>query len=305
VAIGWLVADLLIVFVTPYVGRAPLAMLPVFAVAAAFAYISGKRPQLAALTSIGGLVALLGAYGGTAGATDVYGPYSTVCYMVLALGVGWLSGRLLWPATASQLFRQRFAVLFESCLGALRASQNAKAAGRGPSASDLIRSSTGQFAQLSPLHEQARYEPVERALDPDRRARLLALTNDLVDAVVAYRGGAVESLSQSSDPLHRPLVDALRRADAALETSMQASPEVMQGTAVNESSELAAAQEEVEQRLQELAPDPQSLRRFPDANERRFLVELDARRKLVARQRAIEDWFAEWQEGREAEAGRA
>ena len=76
----------------------------------------------------------------------------------------------------------------------------------------------------------------------------------------------------------------------------------MRGTVVDGSSDLSSAQQEVEQRLRELAIDRQSLRRDPDANERRFLVELDAR---GAPQRAIEDWFAEWQEGREAEAGRA
>ena len=50
--------------------------------------------------SIGGLIALLSVYGGEGAATDVYGPYSTVSYIALAVGVGWLFSRSMWPAAS-------------------------------------------------------------------------------------------------------------------------------------------------------------------------------------------------------------
>ena len=100
VAFGWLVADVLIVYVTPLLGRAPLALTVPFVVAAAFAYFSVGRPRLAMLPSIGGLIALLSAYGGESAATNVYGPYSTVSYIALAVGVGWLFSRSMWPAAS-------------------------------------------------------------------------------------------------------------------------------------------------------------------------------------------------------------
>ena len=121
-SLGWLFADLAIVYISPVLGRMPLALVHVAAVAGTLAYVSAKKPQLGALRMIGGLVALLTVYGGPEAPTNVYGPYDTVCYFALGLAVGWVSTHLFWPATAATLFRKRTAAQLELCLAAFRGS---------------------------------------------------------------------------------------------------------------------------------------------------------------------------------------
>ena len=301
-ALGWLVADLLTVYVTPHVGRAPLALLVPFALAAAFAYIAAKRPKLAMLPSITGLIAFLSVFGGTGAPTDVYGPYNTVCYMAPALGVGWLLSRLMWPATAAGLFRQRVAVQLERCLEAVHGARDSGDTERGRRAADLTRACAAQAVQLGPLHEQARHEPVERALDQSRRAEILALATDLVDAVLGDRPGVAEPLLKRGGAPLRPLLEALRRAEEALLDSMQAAVDVMRGDTAHRASGLAAAQQAVEVRLEHLRADPGVIPELSADEKRRLLVELDSRRRLVFRQRAIEDWLAAWRTAEETQA---
>jgi hypothetical protein len=293
-ALGWLVADLLLVYVTPHLGRAPLALSVPFALAATFAYVAAKRPKLAMLPSIGGLIAFLSVFGGTGAPTDVYGPYNTVCYMGVGLGVGWLFSRLMWPATAAGLFRQRVAAQLALCLDAVRGARESGDSDRGRRVAQLIQGCAAQSVQLAPLHEQARHEPVERALDPSRREEILALVTDLVDAVLSDRPGAAEPLLERGGAPLRPLLEALRPADQALLDSMQAAVEIMRGDAVYRVSALPAAHEAVEDRLKELSAAPDVIPGLTDVEKRRLLVEIDSRRRLVARQRAIEDWLADW-----------
>ena len=293
-AIGWAVADLVSVYVTPHLERAPLALLVPFALAGAFALIAAKRPKLAMLPSIGGLVAFLSVYGGTSAPTDVYGPYSTLCYVGLALAIGWLFGRLMWPATAAGLFRQRLAAQLALCQEAVREAGESGDAGRGRRAARLVQGCAEHSAQLGPLHQQALLEPVERGLDPSRRARILALVMDLMDVVLGHRHGALEPwLERGGEPL-RPLLDALRRADEALLASGQAAVAVLRGDAAHRVSDLAEAHQAVEDRVNELRADPGAFPELTDQEKRPMLVEFDSRRKLVFRQRAIEDWLEDW-----------
>ena len=161
---------------TPWVSCALLAP---FAIGAGLAYVGARWPRLALLPVFSGLVAFLSAYGGPAAATDVYGPYSTVCYMAVGLGTGWVASRLLWPATAAGLFRQRVAAQLALCADAVRGAREAGDAERRRRLAPLLRGFAAQAVQLGPLHQQALQEPVERALDPSRREEILALVTDL------------------------------------------------------------------------------------------------------------------------------
>jgi hypothetical protein len=197
----------------------------------------------------------------------------------------------MWPATAAALFRQRVAAQIELCLDALRGEYESGDAGRTRRATDLLSRFTVQSLQLGPLHQQARYELVEQALDETRRDRILALVTDLMDAVLACRPGDFEALLERAGAPLQPLLDAVRREDEALLASMQETPTAMRGEAVLRPSLLAAAHQTAWTLVNELRDGLDSFSRLTHDERRRLLVEIDARRRLVLRQRAIEDWF--------------
>jgi hypothetical protein len=80
---------------------------------------------------------------------------------------------------------------------------------------------------------------------------------------------------------------------------MQAAAEIMRGDALYRDSDLSAAHEAVEDRLRELSASPDAIPDLTGEERRRLLVEFDSRRRLVARQRAIEDWLAAWRTAEE------
>jgi uncharacterized membrane protein YccC len=300
-AVSWLVADLLIVYVTPLMGRAPLALLLPFSVAGAFGYAGARYPRLAMLPSIGGLVTLLSLFGATSPPTDVYGSYSMVCYMGLALVIGSLCGRIFWPATAAGLFRERLGEHFSMWQEGIR-----ELATRGGlerrRAEELFRASVEHGASLGSLHDQARREPVERALDEHRRAEILSLATGLTETAFTgpetfvLKHGEQSDVSEASGPRMRALLEALRTEQEALLASMQSLVDVIRGEAVCRASDLATAHQAVEDRAQELRADPTEHPEVHEEQMRRFLVHLDVRRELVLRHQAIEEWLAEWQE---------
>jgi hypothetical protein len=294
IAVGWLVADVSIVYITPLVGRAPLALLVPFCLAGAFAAVAVKKPQLALLPPIGGLIAFLSIFGSEAAPTDVYGAYNTVTYMAMGLGTGWIAARLLWPATSAGLFRQRVALQLEHCLDALREARAAGEAGRVERARNLIRSCSEQTAQLGPLHQQAQYEPVERALDPRRRAAILALATDLMDAVVSELPGAAAALLARGGAAVEPLREALRREDEALLESLRTTVAALRDEVTDPTAELGPHHAFAERRLGDLRDRPADVPDLSDEERRRVLVDLDARRRLYRRQLAIESWLADW-----------
>ena len=154
--------------------------------------------------------------------------------------------------------------------------------------------------QLGPLHRQALHEPVERSLDAARRAQILPLAMDLMDALLGYLpSDSVPLLERGGAPL-RPLLETLKRADQALFDSMQTAVDVMRGEAVHRHSFLAAAQRDVEDRLRDLSANAVAISDLTDEDKRRLLVQLDWGRKLVSRQLAIEDWFASWRKTEES-----
>jgi uncharacterized membrane protein YccC len=293
-ALAWAMADLGSVYVTPHTGRAPLALVPAFVVASTFAYLAARQPKLAILTSVGGLVALLPVYGGMSAPTNVYGPYSTVCYMALAVGVGWLCGRLLFPATASRLFRQRVALLLELCLDTFQRAHDAKGTETAEGLEALTRGWAAQSAQLGTLHGQARFEPIELALDEERRERILALATDLMDAVRVYRTGTLGPALERGAPPLRPLFTALQRADEALLDSMRGAVGAVRGGAEQPASDLTAARDAFAEQLEALRARPETLPNVTNVERQRLLVEVDSHRRLTLRQQAIEFWLAEW-----------
>jgi hypothetical protein len=293
--LGWLLADLAIVFVGPQLDRMPLALVHVAAVAGALGYVSVKQPKLALMRSVGGLLALLTVYGGPMAATDVYGPYSTTCYIALAVAVGWAATQLFWPATAATLFRARAAAQIDLCLSALRGlAPGCDHAERRRHVARILQRYTGQLASMAGLHGQAEHEPVELDLDGSRRAALLALTQDLFDASLATRGDVTWAGEPEPGPSRRGLAslrEALVREDEALFASVQSAADTLRGratvigTAAAPGAALAEAQRTVLDCLDTLRDD---------AGDATFLEQLDTRRRVVTRQLALEAWLADW-----------
>ncbi len=288
VAIAWLVADLLLVFVMPYLDRAPLALVPAFLCAVGFAKLSVGRPVLALLPSLGSVLVMLSVYGGPRAPTDVYGSYNTVCYLALAIAVGFGLARSLWPATAATLFRKRIALQLQSCAGALKDA---------PATSEWVQGIAPQSIQTAALDGQASAEPLEQGLDAALRARIQALVLDLADAIPRERPQAFDAARARSAERWTPLCDALDREKNALLESLQRAARALGGADEAPSSALVDARTEVEQRLASLratASEP-----VLSASERQDLLRaLDARRRISSRQQAIEEWLADWQQAR-------
>jgi len=298
VGLGWLFADLAIVYISPVLSRLPLALIHVAAVAGALAYVTAKWPKLEALRTIGGLLALLTVYGGPAAPTNVYGPYDTVCYFALALTVGWASTHLFWPATAATLFRKRAAAQLELCLAALRdAAPSADAAQRRTHAAEALQRFAAQLAQISKLHGQAEQEAVEQALDGSRRAALLALTQGLFDASLARDAGIApsgDSESHTSGPDVAALSSALQHESESLVASMQSMVDALRNRAAPPTSALANAQRAVIDCIESLRGHAEDAPRVGEHERAAFLEQFDARRQIITRQLALEAWLADW-----------
>ena len=181
---AWLVADLLLVFAGPSLGSVPIGLLPAAALTAVTALVSAKKPQLEVVRTIGCLLALLPLYGGQAPPTDVYGSYSTMCYMAVAVGAGWAATHMLWPATAATLFRLRAAALLDLCRELLLQERPDDAPRQR---SQALETFAAQLTGLGTLHVHAESEGVELGLDGQRRASLVARIQDLFDACLATR----------------------------------------------------------------------------------------------------------------------
>jgi len=296
--LGWLFADLAIVYISPVLGRLPFALVHVAAVAGALAYVTAKWPKLEALRTIGGLLALLTVYGGPAAPTNVYGPYDTVCYFALALTVGWASTHLFWPATAATLFRKRAAAQLELCLAALRDSApSADATERRMHNAETLQRFAAQLTHISKLHGQAEQETVEQALDGSRRAALLALTQNLFDASLARDAGIApsgDSKRQDSSPDVAALSSALQHESEALVASVQSMVDALRNRAAPPSPALASARHAVIDCIESLKERAEDTPQVDEHERATFLKRLDNRRQIITRQLALEAWLADW-----------
>jgi len=297
-SLGWLFADLAIVYISPVLGRLPLALVHVAAVAGPLAYVTAKWPKLEALRTLGGLLALITVYGGPAAPTDVYGPYDTVCYFALALAIGWASTHLFWPATATTLFRKRTASQLELCLATLRGSvPGADSAERRTQTAEILQRFATQLAQISTLHGQAEQEAVEQALDGSRRAALLALTQDLFDASLARDAGLAPSANgdrHASHPDIAALSSALNDESEAFVASVQSTIDALRNRAASPNPTLANAHRAVIDCLDSLRDRAEDLPRVDEHERTAFLEQLDTRRQIITRQLALEAWLADW-----------
>ncbi len=297
-SLGWLFADLAIVYISPVLGRLPWALAHVAAVAGALAYVTAKWPKLEALRTLGGLLALLTVYGGPAAPTDVYGPYDMVCYFTLALAVGWASTHMFWPATAATLFRKRAAAQLELCLAALRGSApGTDAAERRTHSAETLQRFATQLAQISKLHGQAEQEAVEQALDGSRRAALLALTQDLFDASLARDAEFAphgDPERDASRPDIAALSSTLNRESEALVASVQSTIDALRNRAAPPNPALANAHRAVIDCLDSLRNRTEDAPRIDEHERTAFLEKLDTRRQIITRQLALEAWLADW-----------
>jgi hypothetical protein len=243
-------------------------------------------------------LALLTLYGGPAAPTDVYGPYDTVCYMALALAIGWASTHLFWPATATTLFRKRTAAQLELCLAALHGSApDTDSAERRRYATETLQRFATQLAQLSTLHRQAEREAVEPALDGSRRAALLALTQDLFDASLARDTGFAPHSDPERDASHPDIAAlsiALDRESEALVASVRSTIDALRNHAAPPDSVLANAHRAVIDCLESLRDRAEDLPRVDERERTNFLERLDTRRQIITRQLALEAWLADW-----------
>ncbi len=294
--LGWLFADLAIVYISPVFGRLPLALVHVVAIAGPLAYVTAKWPKLGALRTLGGLLALLTVYGGPSAPTDVYGPYDTVCYLAMGLAVGWAMTHMFWPATAATLFRKRAAAQLELCLMALCDSAP-DAADRRKHTAEALQRFAAQVAQISQLHGQAEQEAVEQALDGSRRAALLALTQDLFDASFARDAGITPSGGserQASRPEAAAFSSALQHESEALIASVQSAIDALRNRAAPPTSALANAHRTVIDCIESLRERSEDAPRVEEHERTAFFKRLDTRRQIITRQLAVEAWLAEW-----------
>jgi uncharacterized membrane protein YccC len=298
IGLGWGLADLAIVYVSPNLGRLPLALVHVVAVAGTLAYLTAKWPKFEAMRTLGGLLALLTVYGGPGAPTDVYGPYDTVCYFAIALAIGWGSTHIFWPATATTLFRKRAATQLELCLAALRGSaRDADSAERSTHTAETLQHFATPLTQISTLHGQAEQEAVEQGLDGSRRAALLALTQDLFDASLARDAGFAPSDNQerhTSNPDIAALSSALNRESEALVASVQSTIDALRDRAAPPNPVLANAHRAVIDCLDSLEDPAEDLPQVDEHERTAFLERLDTRRQIITRQFALEAWLADW-----------
>jgi len=218
-----------------------------------------------------------------------------VCYIAVGLATGWAATRLFWPATASALFRERAVKVVERCRQAL--VEHEPGAGRERWASALFADYAKQRLQMGPLSEQARHEPVERALDADRRRALVALLQDLVDALQAARGprpGEPLDVPGSAAALFEPLSEAHSQVGAALLASLKTSAAALQGAKVAPNTALQEALDRVLQELQALRRRPEAAAALTGQDRETLLAQLDSRHQLITRQLAIEAWVSDW-----------
>jgi hypothetical protein len=295
--LGWLIADLAAVFLFTHLDRMPLSLVYPFVIAGGAGYLIVHGSPLGPMGALFAmLTALLPIYVGDSSPENVDTAYGLVCGLFLGLAAGFVAQRTLWPRTAMQTFLERAATQLDLCLRALRGREGgADAAAGRREAAGLMSAYAKQLTLLGQLHAQAHAEPVERALDDQRRGELLALMQDLFDACLRAPPIATREtdlVAHDAEAALAPLRAALLAQDQALLSSMAASARALRGGAPG--SGLAEAQTALEARLVEIRGQPELARAAGAQRTDAFLAFVDSRRQLAARQLAIEAWLADW-----------
>jgi len=299
ILLGWLIADLAQVFLFPHLVRMPLSLVYVFAVAGGAGYLMVRGSPLGPVGALlGMLTAIMPVFLGDAPRLDVDMTYSAACGELLGVAAGLIAGRLMWPRTAMQTFTERAAAQVDLCLEALGpGDREAQSGERGRAAADLVRAYAKQLTLLGQLHAQAHAEPIERALDDERRAQLLALTQDLFDAALAAGRTApretARELHGDAAPF-APLRAAMVRQEQALRSSLTAAVRILhQGDSFPDSG-LSEARDEVEARLEEIRGRQEIVRSLEPREVDDLLAGIEVQRHLVSSQLALEAWLTDW-----------
>jgi predicted transcriptional regulator len=296
VLLGWLVADLAIVYLTPYLSQMPMVLVYPFAVSGLAGYLIVRGSPLGPLGALFGLTtAILPIFSRPSAPLDVYASYSLVCGIMLGVVIGFIAQRLLWPRTAMQVFLQRSAGQLELCA---QAAQGENAVSDPRDVARLLSTYAKQLAQLLQLHQFASREPVERALSDERRSKLLALTQALFDASVRSRreSTAVTEIGNHADEteaLLAPLYRALVKEEEALTRSITSAAQALREDESAVSAGLNEAHAEVEAQIVALRgrDDLEALER---QKALQVIAAVSSRRALVETQLQIEAWIADW-----------
>jgi uncharacterized membrane protein YccC len=297
ILLGWLVVDLAIVYLLPYLGRMPMVLVYPFAAAGLAGYFIVRGSPLGPLGALFALlVTILPVYKSSAAPQDVYDSYSLVCGLMLGVAAGFIAQRFLWPRTAMQAFLQRSAAQLDLCAEAF-SDENCVTGSR--SFARLLSAYAKQLTQLLQLHQQASRETVERALAGDRRLNLLALMQELFDASVHARRESNSTPSTRTPPAEidlplAPLRRALAGEDEALLHSMTLAAGALREDESCVNTGLGEAHGEVEAQIQAVfgRDDLTALDRQKVAQ---LISGIALRRMLVETQLQIEAWIADWQ----------
>jgi len=306
VLLGWLIADLSMVFLFTHLDRMPLSLVYPFVIAGGAGYLIVRGSPLGPLGALFGmLTALLPVFIGDAPPQDVDGSYGLVCGLFLGLAAGLIAQRVLWPRTAMQTFLERAAAQLELCMRALGGAEpRTEGAAPGGDAAALVSAYAKQLTLLGQLHAQAHHEPVERALDDGRRAALLALTQDLFDATLRAPHPASReevSVPEGARAALAPFGAALVHQDQALRASIAAAARTLRGDPPGVEASLGEARRAVETQRDELRGHRELARALGARGTDELLAHLDSARQLVACQLAIEAWLADWRRAAGAE----
>jgi len=293
VLLGWLIADLSIVFLFPHVQRMPLALVYPFVLAIGAGYLLVRGSPLGPLGTLFALfTAVLPIFVGHGAPHDVETTYKTTFALLFGVAVGLIAERSLWPRTAMQTFTARVAGQLELCERAVTSPGRS-----GEETSGLVSGYAKQLTLLGQLHAQAHAEPVERALDDQRRADLLALVQDLFDASLrAPRWGIGDEVAATMEAVDElaPLRESLIRLDEALVASLQATAAALRGTGPGPGSSLREARVSAEAQLDAVRRGRDAAPALDASQAARFVARLAATRLLVDSQLRLEDWLRDW-----------
>jgi len=303
ILLGWLIADLSLVFLFHHGARMPLSLVYPFVVAGGAGYLIVRGSPLGPLGALFGmLAAILPVFLGDAPPQDVDASYSLVCGLLLGVAAGLIAQRVLWPRTAMQTFTERAAAQLDLCVRALRpGEQSTEGAASGQDTATLVSAYAKQLTLLGQLHAQAHAEPVERGLDDTRRAELLALTQDLFDASLhaqRWRVGKEAAVPQSAAAALAPLREALTHLADAIVASLIAAASALRGSGPEPDHSLGEARAAVEAQLDALRGRTDLARAGDPRRAGDFLAQLAATRQLVDSELRIEAWLADWSQAR-------
>jgi uncharacterized membrane protein YccC len=294
--VAWVISDLSIMYVAPYVGRMPVALVYSFALAGAAGYLAVRYPKLAPVAPLAAMIPIVTVFGGIKAPDNVQGPYDTTVVLLFGIVIGVVAQSLLFPRTAAGLFLGRAAGQLELCLGMLRLPSTVS--GSGPRNRAIARALAGhaqQLAALGQLHAQAQLEPPVGGLDDARRSALLTGISEFAEA--AFRATSLDSEPEDDSLAGVAVLDPLRAAVRELNervgSSVEAVVESLRGERRSEPGALAEAQASLEACLVELRGHRGLVETVGGRGIDALIARIDVARHAAASAQGLEDWLAD------------